>query len=105
MDVERLEEIKERLEAVTEFLGEWRWNNRCKEIDNLPASGYDDGTVNWYADADGIFVANAKADIEFLLGALVQAYEDGVEYWQAVESWDSGWDDYPEPPYWLQVVQ
>lgn len=119
MDFERLKEIRERLESATP--GGWSTSEAVddSEYGSYVAYGIEEvAPIRWYADSDSAhtaldpleksdaeFIAHSKSDIEFLLGALVQAYEDGVEHWQAVESWDSDWDDYPEPPYWLQVVQ
>lgn len=115
MDVERLKEIKERLgdlpsgewaasgNSVERNGGDWSEVVSCDvECLSYCYGGTGVGVAN---SADAEFIAHSKSDIEFLLGALKQAYEDGVEHWQVVESWDSEWDDYPEPPYWLSVVQ
>lgn len=93
MDVERIKEIKERLESAKSDIG-----------------SYLDPVLGKYcvSNSEMLLMMNAKPDIEFLLGALVQAFEDGVNYELSGQIWENSvYVDYeqPEPPYWLSVVQ
>ena len=110
MDVERLQEIKDRLGKATG--GDWEVDQDGPDYGVTPIlelSWHDSHLVPEALNlSDAEFIANAKADIEFLLGALVQAFEDGVNYEQSGQIWENSvYVDYdqPEPPYWLSVVE
>jgi len=81
--VNRLEEIKNRLDAATN--GNWVFDSKRDTHDNcIYVEGSSDekygyisegGVVGssewiWIKDADGEFIANAKQDIEFLLAEI-----------------------------------